>query len=256
MILHIPHSARTIPAGLRDQFVLSDRELEAELLLMTDAFVDELFARPTAVWPAPAVVRFPLSRLVVDVERFPDDVDEPMSRVGMGMIYTRTAAGAALRRPLQPEEAKALRESYDAYHRLLAQYVADELAQTGRALIIDCHSFPSRPLPCDMDRSIPRPDFCLGTDPVHTPDDLIRFAVTELVALGYSVLLNQPYSGTLVPLDYLGMDRRVASLMIEVNRSLYMDEAAGAKTAGFAVLAERLDSLLSRMGWTGRLSPG
>lgn len=31
MILHIPHSPRMIPAELRDQFVLSDAELAAEL---------------------------------------------------------------------------------------------------------------------------------------------------------------------------------------------------------------------------------
>ena len=67
VILHIPHSSRVIPEELRNQFVLSDDELSAELRLMTDAFTDELFTLPGAT-----VVRFPFSRLVVDVERFPD----------------------------------------------------------------------------------------------------------------------------------------------------------------------------------------
>jgi len=48
MILHIPHSSREIPDDTRDQFVLADDELAAELTLMTDAFTDELFA-----WRAP-----------------------------------------------------------------------------------------------------------------------------------------------------------------------------------------------------------
>ncbi|OGI41179.1 MAG: hypothetical protein A2140_03605 [Candidatus Muproteobacteria bacterium RBG_16_62_13] len=70
MILHIPHSSCTIPEEFRDQIVLSDEDLGAELRMMTDAFTDELFALPET-----AVVRFPVSRLLVDVERFPDDTE-------------------------------------------------------------------------------------------------------------------------------------------------------------------------------------
>ena len=44
MILHIPHSSSVIPPALRVQIVLSDDDLAAELLHMTDAFTDELFA--------------------------------------------------------------------------------------------------------------------------------------------------------------------------------------------------------------------
>ncbi|MBQ3663473.1 MAG: N-formylglutamate amidohydrolase [Clostridia bacterium] len=36
--------------------------------------------------------------------------------------------------------------------------------------------------------------------------------------------MNRPYSGSMVPLAYYRKDRRVMSLMIEVNRSLYMEE--------------------------------
>ena len=43
MILHIPHASHRIPAEVRDQFVLNDEALQAELLRMTDAFTDELF---------------------------------------------------------------------------------------------------------------------------------------------------------------------------------------------------------------------
>jgi N-formylglutamate deformylase len=240
MILHVPHSSYSIPADVRDQFVLSDGELSAELLLMTDAFVDELFS-----WPAATVVKFPWSRLVVDVERFPEDADEPMSRMGMGIVYTRTAAGGVLRRPLQLEEKQSLMSLYEAHHQALSQQVADELALTGRALIVDCHSFPSRPLPCDPDQSTPRPQFCLGTDPLHTPATLARSVATELETMGCSVAVNQPYSGTLVPLDFWRKDRRVASMMIEINRSLYMDEATGAKSGEFGFLREQIESLLS-----------
>jgi N-formylglutamate deformylase len=242
VIFHIPHSSRDVPEKLSDQFVLSPDELSIELLLMTDAFTDELFDLPGAT-----VVRFPLSRLVVDVERFPDDAEEPMIRVGMGMIYTRTAAGRDLKRRLTAYETGALRAFYDRHHRALLHEVEAELATTGSALIVDCHSFPSHPLPCDQDQEIPRPDFCIGSDPFHTPEALTRRTVTALETLGYGVRVNRPYEGTLVPLPFWNKDGRVASIMIEMNRSLYMDEATGRKTAGFAPLKERLAGVLSSL---------
>jgi len=76
MILHIPHASRHVPEALRGQFVLDDHALGEELARVTDAFTDELFDSPGA-----CRVVFPLSRLVVDVERFSRDRDEPMSRV-------------------------------------------------------------------------------------------------------------------------------------------------------------------------------
>jgi N-formylglutamate amidohydrolase len=39
---------------------------------------------------------------------------------------------------------------------------------------------------------------------------------------GYTVELNRPYSGSLVPLEFLDTEPRVQSIMIEVNRRLYL----------------------------------
>jgi N-formylglutamate amidohydrolase len=240
VILHIPHASRTVPEDLRDQIVLNDAELDAELTLMTDAFTDELFA--LAEIPT---VRLPISRLLVDVERFADDAQEPMSEVGMGMIYTRTAHGHQLKRTLQPQETRELvAQYYEAHHQRLLAEVKAELEQYGRVLIVDCHSFPSQPLPCNRDPSIPRPDFCIGTDGFHTPRALVQAAVQSIQEMGYCVGINRPYTGTMVPMAYYRKDRRVASIMIEANRSLYMDELAGTKTAGFDTVKEQIQALL------------
>lgn len=240
MILHIPHSSDIIPGNFRDQIVLSDDDLAAELTLMTDAFTDELFALPEAT-----ILRFPISRLLVDVERFPDDAEEPMSKVGMGMIYTLTASGKKLKRTLQPQETRTLVSLYyETHHQALLTEVKIELEKYGKALIVDCHSFPSHPLQCDKDQSIPRPEFCIGTDSFHTPKSLSQTTALNLKKMGYSVRMNQPYEGTLVPMAFYRKDRRVASIMVEINRSLYMDEMAGAKTSAFDFTKKQMQSLL------------
>lgn len=239
MILHIPHSSDVIPENLRDQFVLSNDDLAAELVLMTDAFTDELFALPEAT-----ILRFPISRLLVDVERFPDDAEEPMSKVGMGMIYTLTASGKKLKRTLQPQETRSLVSLYETHHQALLKEVKNELEKYGKALIVDCHSFPSHPLPCDKNQSIPRPEFSIGTDSFHTPKALSQTTALNLKKMGYSVQINQPYEGTMVPMVFYRKDRRVASIMVEINRSLYMDEMAGAKTSAFDSTKKQIQSLL------------
>ena len=79
-VLHIPHSSRRVPAEERPAILLDDAELGNELLRMTDSYTDQLFP----VTPAEAGrVVFPVSRLVCDVERFPDNADEPMPLGGI-----------------------------------------------------------------------------------------------------------------------------------------------------------------------------
>jgi N-formylglutamate amidohydrolase len=103
---------------------------------MTDAFTDEIFALPEAT-----ILRFPISRLLVDIERFPDDAEESMSKVGMGMIYTHTAGGKRLKRALQPQEIRTLvSQYYETHHQSLLSEVKIELKKYGKALIVDCHS--------------------------------------------------------------------------------------------------------------------
>ena len=239
MILHIPHSSRVIPENLRDQIVLSDGDLAAELTLMTDAFTDELFTVPEAT-----ILRFPISRLLVDIERFSDDEEEPMSKVGMGMIYTLTASGKKLKRTLQPQERSTLRSLYETHHHALLREVKMELEKYGKALIVDCHSFPSHPLQCDKDQSIPRPEFCIGTDSFHTPGALTQATLQNLKKVGCSVLINKPYEGTMVPTEFYRKDGRVASIMVEINRSLYMDETSGVKAHAFDSIKKQIQGLL------------
>ena len=59
-------------------------------MTMTDAYTDDLFGSHAGT--DDSVVTFPVSRLVVDPERFLDDTLETMARCGMGVIYERTSS--------------------------------------------------------------------------------------------------------------------------------------------------------------------
>lgn len=214
LILHIPHSSTFVPETFQ---VLEGVSLEKEFQRMTDWFTDELFDFDGA-----EKLIFPYSRLYCDVERFRSDRDEPMAKKGMGACYTRTSYGTQLRKVSSKEKVFIKSAIYDKHHKKLEVLIDEELCNQGTALIIDCHSFSNVPLPHE-DSSI-RPDICIGTDSFHTPIELIEFVQDYFEKEGLTVAINEPFSGTMVPLKFHAKDKRVKSIMIEVNRRLYLDE--------------------------------
>jgi N-formylglutamate deformylase len=64
----------------------------------------------------------------------------------------------------------------------------------------------------------------LGVDRFHTPKWLIEQIKNRFEQHGLSVGINSPYSGTIVPTQFFQKDSRVCSIMIEINRKLYMKE--------------------------------
>ena len=231
IILHIPHSSTLIPEEYRHQFVLGDEELGSEQLKVTDHFTDELF---TGLLSSSNKVVANVSRLLVDVERFANDDQESMARKGVGCIYQSTSSGMVLRNELTEKVRQELLEKYYyPHHDLLTYKVNEVLKDIGKCMIIDCHSFPSIPLSYDENQTTPRPDICIGTDPFHTPIDLVVAIKSFFESHQLSVAVNSPYSGTMVPLVHYQSNPNVHSLMIEVNRSLYINESTSAKNENF-----------------------
>ncbi len=67
---------------------------------------------------------------------------------------------------------------------------------------------------------------------------------------GLTFKRNIPFKGTYVPSKYLRNDSRVSSIMVEVNRGLYMDELTGSKSKDFFKIQEVINhtfkSLISK----------
>lgn len=230
IVLHLPHGSVVIPDDLRRTFLPDDAGLQRELVAMTDHHTVDLFG---GVECADAVV-FPVSRLVVDPERFLDDAQEPMARCGMGVLYTTCSTGEPLRHaPNAAAREALLARFYHPHHARLTAAVDDAIMTHDCALIVDCHSFPAAPRAQELHHVDVRPDICLGTDAFHTPPWLTDAACAVFASEGYRVTVDAPYAGTIVPLSHYHRDRRVMSLMIEVNRGLYVDEDTGERLPDF-----------------------
>ncbi|MCZ4119129.1 N-formylglutamate amidohydrolase [Streptomyces sp. H39-S7] len=243
VVLHVPHSSRTLTPAARGSVLLDDTQLSRELDHMTDAHTDLIAGRAAdAAAVTPWTHANLLSRLVVDPERFPDEREE-MRAVGMGAVYTGTSQRGRLRDENPGHERELLAEHFDPYAAAFTQLIDGRLAATGRAVIIDVHSYPSRPLPYELHAAGARPAICLGTDEHHTPPwllDAARKAFENCGELG----LNTPFAGCYVPLKHYARTTVVSALMIEIRRDVYMTEPGGAPTDGLEVVAGALTALV------------
>ena len=232
VIFHVPHDSTVIPDSLKPQFILSEVDLADELIKMTDHLTLDLFTHGV---PERNIVRAAVSRLVVDVERFASDDDERMASRGMGAVYTVTSQLNPLRRQLSVEERKALLQVYYfPHHAQLESAVEAAIERHGGCLVIDCHSFPDKPLPYELVAAdSARPDICIGTDEFHTSDELASVFVNEFKRAGWRVQVNDPFAGALVPSSRYRRDRRVSAVMVEVNRRLYLREPSAQPLAEF-----------------------
>lgn len=237
-LIHIPHASTYIPRAYRASFTADVRR---ELAVMTDWFCDELFDCGAER------LAFPVSRLICDVERFRDDRQESMAKIGMGAVYERCSDLSVLRTVGAAEREAILRKHYDPHHRRFSEAVGERLRRFGSCLIVDAHSFHPTPLPYEPDQDPNRPDFCIGTSGFHTPPVLTETLRRLLTAKGYTVACNAPFSGTIVPMEFYEKDARVTSVMIEVNRGLYLD-APGKKSANFAAVCAVLRECVRAIG--------
>lgn len=230
LFLHVPHSSTSFPRESRFNF----NDLDSEERLLIDYYTDELFI-PIDASGMISYAIFPYCRLYCDVERLMND---PLERKGLGFSYSREV-------PSVDGHSVTIRffgskeDAFDHYVDFHAK-VAKLLFRSGDdTLLIDCHSFSS--LPNLLNPTPPDIDICIGYNDDETCPDktIIGFVFQYFKSLGFKVGINEPFSNSKafnVPIKY-------HSLMIEVNKRLYMNEQTLDKTAGFEKLRHDLQTL-------------
>jgi N-formylglutamate amidohydrolase len=76
----------------------------------------------------------------------------------------------------------------------------------------------------------------VGAREVKRRQWLVRTAESLFQKGGFRVALDHPFNGAMVPSFFHKENRSVLALMIEVNRSLYMDEVSGERLPVLAVI--------------------
>lgn len=167
------------------------------------------------------VIRFEISRLLCDVERFIGQ-KEVMEQYGMGFCYEKAYDGTKIKDISEDVKEKTLR-----YYREHHEEVNRKCAGYSKVLFIDLHSYSDEIIPVDIvEPAQITPDVCIGIDPAYTPKKLLETVKDCFEAAGFTTAVNYPYSGCFVP-DIIvdgECETDCVAIMIELNRRTYCDE--------------------------------
>lgn len=204
-----------------------DESTKKALNRWADWFTDELFG---SEMDGVAVVKAKVSRFECDVDRLEGESDR-LCR------FIRESDECDNRREWVLGNAQRRNMYLAEWYRYRAEIL--DAASEDATLIVDCHSFPSDLAP-DVDVCI-----CFNDD-LSKPSQLVIDLVAETFrAAGYSVAFNRPYAKALAPVGFIGH-----SLMIDVSKRTYMDEATLQKNAGFEHLKDTVNSVYRELLWT------
>ena len=206
--------------------------------------VDRYLANPDAIDVAYLSENLSVAA-IPQLERLMND---PLEARGLGFSYSRkvpTADGLSVRlRSFGTKE-----DAFDHYVDFHAE-VAKRLFRSGNnTLLIDCHSFSQHPNL--LNPTPPDIDICIGFNDDETcPDETTIGIISQYFkSLGYKVGINEPFSNSMtfnVPICY-------HSLMIEVNKRLYMNEHTLEKTPVFYKLRQEIQGLFDLLISTSRI---
>ena len=215
IICNIPHSGMYIPEWAKQDFIISELQLKQFSEKMVDKDIDKIFS---FISSENKIVQ-EISRVVVDMERYRNDKDEPMSKLGMGLFYEKDDLGNIIR--IRRETYTKCLKIYDDYHAKLTNLVDEKLNIYDKCYILDCHSFHNG-LTYTGYNTKNFPDVCIGFNEEH-PNKEILYIKKLFEKYGYIVALNMPFSGALVPLKHLN-NPKVYSIMLELNRQVYNND--------------------------------
>ena len=239
-LIHLPHSGTKIPPKYISDYFLTEKQLHDNIYEYSDLLTDVLF---DSMYQQFGGVKNEYSRLFFDPERFFNDDNEAMQQnFKMGWFYENAILeNKPLRNTHNKEE---ISKYFLNHHKELNKKTKSKLDKYGKCTVIDCHSFSNIPY-WFLDKNMELPDICIGYEDMHADEFLINIILEEFKE--FNVMVNRPYSGALVPTDYYQKDKNVKSVMIEINKKLYLEADNLTKNEHFMDIKKRIENIYKKI---------
>ncbi len=269
LVFSSPHSGAYYPP----EFLAASRlELRA-LRSSEDVAVDDLFA--AAPLHGAPLLRAKFPRAFLDVNREPFELDgklfdQPLPayantrslRVasGLGAIPRVVAEGQAIYsdRISLAEGLDRIEKLYKPYHAALEALMTRAAQKFGGAVLVDCHSMPSRMPTGDTRRPYESiaADIVIGDRHGASCDPALSHRIHAILSgLGYRVARNKPYAGGFITENYAIRARNRHAVQIEINRAVYLDEKTLEPGPDYARVKADMSRLIAEIA-PGREIPG
>lgn len=216
-LLSIPHSGEDIPEEFRPFLCASLEQMREDVDYKVHELVDIKELQKNGI----GVIVAHVHRVCVDLNR---------SEENCVMFWKENTRGVPLvgKEVTKADEEHFIRKFHKPFFEIYESLIRDLSRQLGKkAPVIDLHSMPSKPTAYHMkqnpNQKTSRPDFCVSDQHgITCSPDFITYFTNELLALGRSALINNPYIGGYVTTFVNRFETQ--NIQIEINRSIYMDE--------------------------------
>ena len=255
VVLSSPHAGSVYPKEFLDNSVLTEQELKTS----EDSFVTDIVKKASDA--GIPLISLNIPRTFVDVNRDKIELDETMfynapkssdinsrrCRVGLGVLHRVVYQNKNIYDGLlnYEEAMDRIKNIYEPYHKRLKQLVDKCVRKFGICLLVDCHSMPS--MICNIMNEIKSLDFCVcNLFGESCPEEVSAKIYEELQKNNHRVEYNRPYAGAFITFNYCQPRKKIYTLQLEINRSIYMDEKSYQKNKHFQDVADHVsDSLVS-----------
>ncbi len=249
VLLSVPHSGRVYDEAVLANAAQGRRALE----VLEDPLVDRLAWRAIAAGIG-AVIQ-PVPRAVIDCNRDEEEVDPAAiagispapvgarARYGLGLVPSRTHRhGALWRRPIDRVELmRRIERIHRPYHQAIADGLESLVVLHGEALLLDCHSMPSRPGT--------EADIVIGDRHGKSASPWISAEAARLARqAGFRVELNDPYAGGAIVARHGRPANGIHALQLEIDRATYLQRDGRSAGPGFDRVAALIEALASGLG--------
>jgi N-formylglutamate deformylase len=262
VVFNSPHSGRDYP----DELARRSRLTRLGLRASEDVLVDALFA--AAPEHGAPLLAATAPRAWLDLNRAPTELDPALIRgvrprglnqriaAGLGVIPRVVSEGSEIYRgKIEIEEAEArIRGVHGPYHAMLDTLLVRAREAFGIAVLYDCHSMPSEALRAAPRLSGRAPEIVLGDRyGAAAARGLVAFAQNAFERAGFAVARNAPFAGGYITQRYGRPAQGVHAIQIEIDRSLYLDQATLEPLPTFDTIRERLSQVIGELA---AITPG
>lgn len=256
-----PHSGRDYPWSFLRTSVLDEHAIRSS----EDAFVDQLFE--CAPKFGAAFIKAGAPRAFVDLNRSYDELDpaliegirrqghNPRIASGLGVIPRVVANGRAIYRGKMSYEEAMLRidRYWRPYHDMLQDLLDRARQRHGQAVLVDCHSMPHEAMNGIARGGMKRPDVVLGDRfGAAASGDVVDRIEAAFVEAGFIVTRNTPFAGAYITQAYGRPSRGQHAVQVEIDRSLYMNEALIRPNGDFEAVQSALALVVAQIAEIGK----
>jgi len=261
VIFASPHSGRDYSWNFLRRTVLDELTIRSS----EDAFVDRLF--DSAPDHGAVFLKAGAPRAFVDLNRAADELDpalidgvpkrsnNPRIATGLGVIPRVVANGRSIYHGKM--DMGEVRERLDVYwrpyHTTLRRLISENHTRFGQAVLIDCHSMPHEAVAPMSKTSNGMPDIVIGDRFGASASAEIVDRIESIFAdAGFKVSRNAPFAGAYIVRQYGRPSMNQHAIQIEIDRSIYMDEALVKPNGNFAVVRAMLKNVTRQIADIGR----